>query len=526
MIIPNSAGRYIIYLLFAVYFINGIIVIQSNTAVSDELDHISYGIRMLKGQPQKLNPYEDASTMPVAALNALPRGIEQLLKPGLQKNDYGVSDAILGRYITLLICALAGLFIYRWAKELSGEKGGVFALFLFVFCPNINAHSTLVGTDAYAMLCTLTSAYYFRKFVLGSRWKYLVLFSLTIGLGLIVKQSLFLLPLIYGFIACIVILHRRKPLQNLRLNLLRLMVMTAIVLLIINAGYLFNGTGRPLIGYQFKSVTFQQLQQWSWFNRIPLPLPAPFLEGFDVVKYMLSIGSGHGEVSPRSYLMGQYFTGNTLWYYYTVSLFFKTPLSVLLLFVGVLVAYLKKPFYKQPYFDIAFPLSLALFFVVFISLNNTSQHSIRHLLMIFPLLYVCMAQAVHWKIFRPVIMRVVLVVYSAGSFYFYFPNLLAYTNEMLWNKTKVYKTIASANIDMGQAGYSLQKHLQLHPETGIPGDEPAPGEYIFGINEYLDLKQTGRAAWLRKFEPYSHVNHCYLLFHITRQDLETNNLIR
>ena len=326
----STPKRFYFYLritLFAVYFINGIVVINLNSVASDETDHLYYGQRMLKGKPQKINPFEDGSTMPISAFNAVPRAVEQVLNPGLKKTDGGISDAIHGRYITLLICVFAGLFVYRWSKEMFGEKAGLFSLFLFVFCPNLQANIPLVGTDAYAMLFTLSSAYYFRNFILYSGWRNFILFSLQIGLAQIAKQSLFLLPVFFGMIALIVLLQRGSLVKRFRINLGRLAVFTLIVLVIINIAFLFNGTGQSFSQYQFRSTTFQNIQQWSILNKIPLPLPVPFIEGFDLVKHMLSLGSGNPEVSGRSYLLGNYFTGNSLWYYYSVVILFKTPLA-------------------------------------------------------------------------------------------------------------------------------------------------------------------------------------------------------
>src|SRR5688572_18281949 len=368
----NRLYYYLRIFLFAVYFINGIIAINFNSAASDETDHMYYGQRMLKGQPQKVNPYEDGSTMPVSALNALPRAAEQLLHPNLKKTDGGISDAIHGRYITLLICVLAGIYVYRWSKESFGEKAGLFSLFLFVFCPNLQANISLVGTDAYAMLFTLTAAYYFRKFILYSGWRNFILFSIQIGLAQVAKQSLILLPFFFSVIAVIVLLQRGTLLKRFRINFTRLTVHLLVVLFIINVVFLFNGTGQSLSQYSFSSSTFQQMQNWSVLNKIPLPLPAPFIEGFDLVRRMLSMGSGNPEVSGRSYLFGNYFTGNALWYYYSVIIFFKTPLTVLLMLLTVIIAYFKKPFSKSNFLSTGFPLALSFFFIIFISLNNTS----------------------------------------------------------------------------------------------------------------------------------------------------------
>ena len=381
------------------------------------------------------------------------RAVEQVLNPGLKKTDGGISDAIHGRYITLLICVLAGFFVYRWSKEMFGEKAGLFSLFLFVFCPNLQANIPLVGTDAYAMLFTLSSAYYFRKFILYSGWRNFILFSIQIGLAQIAKQSLFLLPVFFGMIALIVLLQRGSLVKRFKINLGRLAVFTLIVLVIINIAFLFNGTGQSLSQYHFRSTTFQNIQQWPFLNKIPLPLPVPFIEGFDLVKHMLSMGSGNPEVSGRSYLLGNYFTGNSLWYYYSSIILFKTPLTVLLMLVAVLFLYLKKPFSKNNFYTTGYPLLIAFFFIIFISLNNTSQHGLRHLLMIYPLFYVCFGQVMNWKFFRSKIALTVMVLYSLATFYFYFPNLLSYTNELIWNKKNAYKVLASTNIDHGQCYY-------------------------------------------------------------------------
>lgn len=513
---------YVCCLFFLVYFINGVIVINQNTVVSDESEHLYYGLRVLNGHPQKIYA-DDASTQPISALNALPRAAEQLLHPGLKKTDGGISDTIHGRYITLLICFLIGLYIYRWSKEAFGENAGLFSLFLFTFCPNLQANIPLVGTDAYTALFTLTSAYYFRRFILYSGWQNFILFSIQIGFALIVKQSLFLLPLFYAVIALIEMIQRGSFKNKLKLNLQRLLVHMFIILFIINAAFLFNGTGRSLEQYQFKSETFQHVQQWNIIRSIPLPLPAPFIEGYDGVKYMISMGSGHSEVSGRSYLMGQYFTGNKLWYYYSVIILFKTPLTVLLMLIAVLIACFRKPFSKVNFFNTGFPLALAFFFLIFISFNNTSQHGLRHLLMIFPLFYICMGQIVNWRIVKPGI-TLLLMIYSIATFYLYFPNLLSYTNELIWNKTKAYKVLASTNIDHGQGGIAMKKYLAKHPNIKWPAALPEAGEFIVGINDYLDLKEKKEHEWIRNFEPYDHVNHCYLLFRITEKDLIEKHL--
>lgn len=521
-----GSGRfltYIRYLLFGLYFLHGIIIINNNSVVSDETEHLLYGLRVLKGHPEKIY-HDDASTQPISALNALPRAIQQVLSPSLTKSDGGVSDALQGRYISLLICFFIGVYIYKWSGEMFGEKAGLFSLFLFTFCPNLQAYIPLVGTDAYAALFTLTSAYYFRQFVLYSGWRNFILFSVHCGLALTVKQSLFLVPLLLSIIALVIVLQRGSLKTKMLLQLKRGLVFIIINLFIINASFLFKGTGTSLNQYNFKSDTFTGLQQQPVINRIPLPLPTPFLEGYDGVKYMIGLGSGHSNVSPRSYLLGEYFVGNSKWYYYSVVILFKTPLAVLIMLMAIIAAWFRRPFSRKTFFTFGFPLTVAFFFVFFISLTNTSQHSLRHLLMIYPFFYISFGLFFTWKISWRRYALPVVAIYSLVTFYSFLPNLLSYTNELIWQKKNAYKVLASSNINYGQGHYSLMNFLSAHPAYKEPGAIPMAGNYVVSINDYLDLYDRKKHAWLNNFAPDDHVNHCYLLFSITEKDLLDKNL--
>jgi 4-amino-4-deoxy-L-arabinose transferase-like glycosyltransferase len=335
MVLPSKGILfYLRILLIAVYFVNGIIIIQQNSIVYDEMDHWSYGKRILKRQPEKIYTYDDASAMPVSAVNAIPRAVEQLLNPRLSKTDGGFSDIMHGRYVTLLVCLLAGLFIYRWSKELFGETGGTLSLFLFVFCPNLNAHATLLTTDAYGALFTLATFYYFRKFLINSGWKYFILFSLTLGLSQLVKQSLTHLVIVFFLLSLIILIKRKTIFTSWRRNLLRLIVLVTIVGFIINAGFLFNGSGKPLNQYEFASKTFNGIKSsLSFMGSIPIPFPAPYIQGLDYSVHMDEIGPGDPRTSGQVYILGEKRKGEGFWYYYFVLLLFKTPLSVLIMFL-------------------------------------------------------------------------------------------------------------------------------------------------------------------------------------------------
>ncbi len=69
-----------------------------------------------------------------------------------------------GRCMVILLGCLGGWILYRFGIEIYGYRGGLFALFLYVFNPNIIAHSRLTTIDTGATCTILLSIYCFWKF--------------------------------------------------------------------------------------------------------------------------------------------------------------------------------------------------------------------------------------------------------------------------------------------------------------------------------------------------------------------------
>src|SRR6187549_3098316 len=426
---------YIVLILFAVYLINGLIAIPRNSVTYDEMDHWSYGKRILKGETQKVYIYDDATAMPITGVNAIPRAVEQVLNRELRKTDGGFSDIMHGRYVTLVVCLLIGIYIYKWSKELFSEWGGVLSLFLFVFCPNINAHDTLLTTDAYTALFALTTFYYFYKFVKNSGWKHFILFSLSFGIAQVSKYSLLHLLPIFALLSLFILINRKTIFRNWKKNFVRLIVLFVITTGVINTAYLLNGSGKKLEAYSFRSATFQSFQQIPAISRIPLPLPVPYIEGIDITYHMTELGAGNPLAGGRNYLNGEFRTDRGFWNYYLLMLLYKTPIPYLLIFLFLALVYAKnvKRFsLSSSEFIIGFGL---LYYFIFFSFFLSMQSGNRHIIFFYPLLYVLAGRltTVDWKKTHKITGAVILAVYSLAGFYFYFPNLISYTNEFISN---------------------------------------------------------------------------------------------
>lgn len=512
---------YIVSALFAIYLINGLIAIPRNSVTYDEMDHWSYGKRILMRKTDKIYPYDDAGVSPFHGINAIPRAVQQVVYPELRKTDGGFSDLMHGRYVSLLICTLIGYFIYRWSKELYGDQAGLFSLFLFVFCPNLNGHAMLFTGDAYTVLFLLTTLYYFWKFITEAGTKNFLLFSTSFAVAQIIKYSLIHLLVIIGLLSLIILIYRKTLVSNWKKNLVRLLIFSFIQLVVINAAFLFNGSGQKLKDYQFRSALLQSVKTSSLLNQIPLPLPVPYVEGFDATYHMMELGAGHPLVSGKNYLLGESRTHQGFWNYYLVVLLFKTPIPYLL--VLLLVAWLflkrKKFLITSAAFIIVFT---GLYYLLLFSFVNEVQIGIRHILLLFGLAYVMAGRVVQLN-WEPAVKRIafgLFALYSIATFYFYFPNLISYTNELIPDKKNAYRIIADTNIDYGQGAFSALDFLDKHKDVKYADTIPAEGKFIIGIDYYLDLDGSGKFLWLKNFKPVGHINHCYLLFDIRKEDLQ------
>jgi 4-amino-4-deoxy-L-arabinose transferase-like glycosyltransferase len=418
-----------------------------------------------------------------------------------------------GRYVTLIVCLLTGFFIYHWSKQLFGEKGGLLSLFLFVFCPNLNGHGILLTTDAYTALFTVSTAYYYWKFIKQSGWKYFLAFCTSLGLAQLVKYSMLHLIIFFGIVSLVVLIKRGSIFKRIGWNSIRLVISGIVLLFIINLGFLFNHPGKSLDEFKLASQSFSEMQS-SFIGSIALPLPEPYIVGLDQTTYMNELGAGDPNVSDANYLLGEKRTGTGFWYYYLVIFIFKTPLTALLLLIAAIVfLFVRKKKQGHPS-TMLFLLGLIFYFLLILGFQNNVQIGIRHALMVYPLLYVLAGFIVQLPFFqkRIKLFSSLIIIYSLATYYYFFPNLISYSNEFIPIKKDAYKIMADSNLDFGQGWYALQKYLKSHPDVSIVTDKPQSGKFVIGVNDYLDLKNDHKYFWMYNLKPVSHINHCFLLF--------------
>src|SRR5438094_3505264 len=280
---------------------------------TDEPLHYQYGYRVLNGSPARTGAL-NSSTMPFSTLHAMTSGNIGVFAriTGISTDTSWDGQVKHGRYATIALSLLLALYVFKWSYELYGRNGALLSLSLYVFDPNLLAHGQLVTADLPAALMTTIALYHFWHFlVLGGKQR--AFFTLlTLGLSQLAKYScVYLYPI---FLAIAAIYDRFMPAteatkpdqshslsSNLRRWFIVITFFAAVSIVAINLGFDFDGIGTPLSGYTFKDPFFKQLQATPIVGNLPLPLPVPYVQGLDLVKFEERMGEAWGNI----YVAGQ-----------------------------------------------------------------------------------------------------------------------------------------------------------------------------------------------------------------------------
>jgi 4-amino-4-deoxy-L-arabinose transferase-like glycosyltransferase len=496
------------------------------TVTYDEPRHFLYGQNILKLDSTRF----DDSKMPISALNALP-GALAARWPGAPAPEW-LGRVETARLVTVAFSLLVGLCVFAWARERSGPYGGLLALALYAFDPNFLAHGQLVTTDVYAAGTIVMALFAFWRLLGLGGWRPLVATGIALGLALVSKYtSLALVPL-FAIVALLV--HAREIRdalrerahralwRRLRVAIGRAAVVGGLALGMVNAAFLFNGTGTSLSQYAFRSSPFQWMQRHaSWVGQIPLPVPYPYIEGLDWVVQRERTGEGYGNI----YLLGEARKGEGFAGYYLVATLFKVPLATTALLIVAAIVYLRRLRAQgQSPLDWVMVVPVA-FFTVYFNFFYQAQIGMRYFLVVFPPLYVLAGDLVGrapGPSRRTVGAVLTAVAALAGSVLSYYPHFLPYFNELIGDRRQAYRILADSNLDWGQHVWYFQRYMAAHPESVVEPERPTAGTILVGVNMLTGVAgEPERFRWLRdNFTPVDHIAHAVLVYQVSEEELE------
>ncbi len=497
----------------------------------DEPQYIEYAKRWLHGHPDRIYPLDDSKS-PVVAVCWLPRIVRQLINPTYKLTDYGRKDQAEGRYMMILFSFLAALYVYKWCRDLYGVKGWWLPVLLMLFDPLYMSYSVLITTDLACGAVLVALLYHFRKYLLSGSRKQFYIAALYAGLAIVTKQTMIFILLLLPILAIVYLVSCKKTqLIFSKKSFTDGVLFCLVILLVINISYYFYHSFTPLGRYEFESITFRKLQaSISFLHWLPVPLPLPYVQSLDMIKAHAEYGPGRPDSTFNAvYLFGNFNFEGGYWYYYIVTFFYKMPLGTLLLLCTAAVLFIKKIRSQSFYKSYVFLLVPIVFYGIILSFFNHFQTGIRHLLIVFPLMYIGLG-----KLFYEVAQMKTAYKFSfagiVGFVFFtvirYYPYLIPYTNEFVSNKKKVYKIMADSSVDYGQSDSAVNKYIALHPGCMKAAETPAAGRFAIPMSRIVTttLWKQNPYKWYQKIEPVGLYQHVILLYDIQEKDLELAGL--
>ncbi len=500
---------------------------------TDEEMHYRYGMNILNLNSNRIvyaPGIVDDSKMPVSALNAIPAKISKSLSKGNLKNL--LENFTTARFITVIFSSLIALLVFRWSFELFGAVPAFASLILYIFDPNIIAHSELVTTDIYATGAVVFCAYWLWKFANTRKLKDGLIFLFVLGLSQLAKYtSVVLLPLSTlalvthdWFLSKEIHGHIKNIGRYLGKIVLYTLVAGVVCVLIINTGYLLNRSFTSFGNYQFESDMFRKIQNNTspWLTNVPLQLPYPYLQGLDITFFRASTGFGYG----RIYLLGQLHEVEGFKGYYFVASLFKMPIATqIIVLISMVVYFLDRDRRAKFWNDQIFLLIPIVFFTIYFNFFYNTQLGIRFYLVVYPLLYIFAGTLFkNWRNFtaRQRTASFAIFGYLIISVFSYYPHYLSYFNEFVWNRKISYKYLADSNLDWGQNLNYLNQYMVNHPDANYePSGVVSDPRIIVTVNDLVGVHADPKEyKWLREnFEPVGTIAYSYLIYNVSPTDL-------
>ena len=503
---------------------------------TDEPLHYQYGYRVLNGSPGRTGAL-NSSTMPFSTLHAMTSGNIGVFAriTGISTDTSWDGQVKHGRYATIALSLLLALYVFKWSYELYGRNGALLSLSLYVFDPNLLAHGQLVTADLPAALMTTIALYHFWHFLeLGGKRR--AFFSaLTLGLSQLAKYSCVYLYPIFLVIASIYCRYRPSPevgkpgrwhslTWNLRRWSIVIVSFAAMSIVTINLGFDFSGTGTPLSRYTFKDPIFKKLQATPIIGNLPLPLPVPYVQGLDLVKFEEKMGQAWGNIYMAGQLRVNHHDGTLHGFpgYYFYAAFFKVPIGTQIIFLVALFGYFSRraqPAARGLRRQEIFLLVPILLYWVYFNFFFNAQIGIRHVLPVFALATVFCGRflaAPESKLRRYA--AVVLVGWVAASALSYYPHFISYFNEFVPDRKLAYRHLADSNLDWRGNEWYLKEYIHRHPGVIVDPRKPQAGRIVVPVNALVGVNRNPQEyKWLREnFTPVDYIAYSYLVYDVPK----------
>ncbi|MFI6491538.1 glycosyltransferase family 39 protein [Streptomyces sp. NPDC050564] len=433
-------------------------------------------------------------------------------------NDPG-QVMLWARLPVIVLTLLFGLVVLAFARELVGSVGGLVALALYTFSPDVIAHGSLATLDVPASGFLLMSVWLLWR-ARRRPLLYLPLAGAALGAAMATKMSTLPAVPVLLLLAVVSMCHGRdlSLVRKVRLGAAVAAGTALVALAVVWAAYLavdprLRWTAPP----HLPAVHGLRGLLIDW-----LPFPQPYRDG-------MRVQFGFENATWEGFLFGRLYHGS-LWYYLPAALLVKTPLGMMALWLAGAVAMVAVPRLRTaaPYVLIPPAVLLAA------AMLGSRDLGVRYALFVPVFLAVAAAGVVAWRRRWARVATAALVLFVAVSSLLAYPYYLPYSNEAFGGPAQTHLRLHDSNVDWGQdlgrladrlhRRYPHEKVWLVYKGAGVPSyygihaadPREAPASEVHGLVVVSDTsiaKADNRlAALLATSTPVDEVGHSITIY--------------
>ena len=368
------------------------------------------------------------------------------------------------RVPAIMLTVLLGLLIFKFARELFGPLAAVLAVALFTLEPTVLAHGRVVQTDIPAALGYLLLFFTMYWYTKGPSLKKAAWIGAAAGLALLAKFSMLLAGPLVAVAFGLLLWRARKNGPGRRELIIHAALIVVVVILVINAGYLFQHRAIAAPDVQWINESFPRVSGTVAFltSLVSHIVPADFVLG--ILRQVRHNNEGH----PAGFL-GMY-SRTGWWYYFPVAFALKTTVPFLLLSI----ASLSWAIYRWVKDREARLLWMLVPFLVYTAyvLGSRIDIGVRYYLPAYPFLFILggalLARALRSKQLRraPILVAIALMAWVGFEAVRAFPNHISYMNQLAAARPHWWY-LSDSNVEWGDEARAVGQYLRERGETRV-----------------------------------------------------------
>lgn len=369
------------------------------------------------------------------------------------------------------------LLLWATARNLFSETAANFVLALAVLSPDLIAHFSTVNTDGIGCLFTFACVVQWLRYWRNPTWTQAVIFGVLSGLTLLSKyNSPPLLALLWLLVLALA--PGEIKLNPAGLQWKRTAAIFLIACLVVWAGFFFH-VSKVTFADQMVTLHFAGYTKLLQYDmptlKTPITIYIPACEWLTGLGWRIAEDMG----GHRSFLLGRYSTGSTL--YFPIALLLKWPLLILLTAAAGAYTVLRR---KVPGSRDLLLISLIPAVYFLLAVKAPVNIGVRHLLPIYPFLLLYAGAFAEWARgwkwgtnggasggvnHAPrwtTIFLGILIVAQAADIARYAPDYLSYFTVLV-KPANTWQYLSDSNTDWGQGFVALRQFQAAHPTEPI-----------------------------------------------------------